>query len=254
MPNYFLVYCIGNSGGSWLQDVLNTHPAVKCWEEPRRKLNLTGDIQGQLLDYLQSYDGPKESIGYIKGFRDEIVAFVEDSGGRIIQLMRNPVQVIHGKRNRKDKATAWWGREPENEAEFFEGLVCQEARRYRKFMAQSYKYPLIRLEDLSHSILYKNGFIHQVLRYLTQVSWAPEESLAGDFRYIWPHYRRGLTFAEMFAPSYEKDYKAPFEKRVDPSAAEIWTHWELWQREIFRREFTAIMLNGRYELPWALQQ
>jgi hypothetical protein len=246
---------MGASGGSWLEEVLNSRPGVRCWEEARRKLNFPPDltteqIEARLLGFLheQHTSGEWESIGLIKGFRQNITNYCLKHGGRIIYQYRNPIKVLHGKRNRRRKAEVYWGRTDLTDRESWEGIVCKTAARFRAWQAASGKWPLVRLEDLTCSLASDGHYMRQVLEYTTQVPWTNDD-LSRVWRDVLPRDRRGAPPPLAWQVDYEASIAVPWEKRRDPPAAEIWAHWEGWQRDIFIREFEVIMLSGGYARP-----
>jgi hypothetical protein len=256
MTKPFLIYAMGASGGSWLADVLNSRPGIACWEEPRRKLDLPTEwgadqIEAHLLEFYQGQleSGEHEAVGFIKGFRQSIVDYCLAHGGRILYQYRHPIKVLHGKRHRRTKAEVYFGTDDLDDQQIWEGICCKTAERYRAWHAASGQWPLVRLEDMTLSLAGDGRYVQQVLEYITQVAWS-NDNLRRVFREVLPRDRRT---ADPVSLAWQVDWEAapsvPWEQRRDPPAAEIWAHWDAWQRDIFIREFQAIMLSGGYALP-----
>lgn len=261
MTNFFLMYNMGNSGGSWLASALNTYPGVHILEEPRRKLGYHPTPEGMtdqglqkiLLNYLrkQEASGKWQVVGYIKGFRRGILQYCVERGARVLQQFRHPIKVLYGTRKRVAQPARWWGRPPENEQEYFEGHVCWMAVRYRKYLSRISEYPLVRLEDLSASLLTPNAdFFRDTMEYATQCEW--DRAAVDRVRSLaQPRHRIGAGPQDLFKegfvhPQYRKRV---WPELIDPPIETIWQHWAEWQHEIFLREFEEVMIAADYSWP-----
>ena len=131
MTQFFLVYAMGRSGGSWMEAVFNFHPSVRAWEEPRRKLGL--ETSEQYLHWLKAQETGAETpvVGLLKASHPCVTDYMIVHRCPIISQYRNPIKVVHGKRRRRNKAEAWWGRTGLTEQEVFEGILCKTADRFR---------------------------------------------------------------------------------------------------------------------------
>lgn len=261
MANLFLEYNMGNSGGSWFADALNTYPGVHVLEEPRRKLGYhpapegmtDRDLQKILLDYLREQEagGEWQVVGYVKGFRGEILKYCEEKGGRVMQQFRNPIKVLHGTRKRVAQPTRWWGRPPADEHEYFEGHVRWMARRYARYLDRAGKYPLVRLEDLSASLVTPDAeYFRRTMEYATQLDWdsAAVQRVRKQAR---PRHRTTCQGDDCWREDYvEPKYASrSWPDLVDPAPRAIWEHWANWQRSLFLECFEKIMISAGYDLP-----
>lgn len=255
MTKLFGIYNLGNSGGSWMESVINSHPKCHAWEEVRRHLRLpkeypADEMQKRIFDFFdaQARSGHWRSVGLIKGFGLEIAERIGEEG-RFLQMCRNPIRHIHGTRKRAKQSFNGLGRLPTNKTEYFLGRVLWQAMRCRKYLDRASFVPLVRLEDLSASLRFDGDYFKQVMEYITQVEWTTEQ-ITLVWRSVWPRHRRTAgTATEAWAEWWEERVEVPWEKRVDPSASEIWEHWTSEQRGIFLREYTVIMLSLGYAVP-----
>jgi len=249
MTQFFLVYAMGRSGGSWMEAVFNFHPDIRAWEEPRRKLglNTAEDYLGFLKQQIETNEHPV--VGLIKASSLSVRAFMEARGAPIISQYRNPIKVVHGKRRRRDKAEKWWGRTDLTEEEIFEGVLCRTAARFRAW--QRFAWPLVRIEDLDISLDTDGLYFKQVMEYTTCVEWGNDLVAEIQSGAVPPEGRSGASRMGMWQDDYEAigQCSLPWSHRRDPPARAIWGHWEGWQREIFLREFREIMITGGYRIP-----
>jgi len=251
----FLMYNTGNSGGSWMGDVISSHPKCTAMEEPRRKLVLPKvgpdftmqQLQSTLFNVLKAHERPNESFGFIKGFREEILEYVLDKDGMVLQQTRHPIRVLHGTRKRTIKAKRYWGRKPANGVEQFQGHVRHMAKRYQAFIDRSDRFRLIRLEDLTASLCGSKQYFAYVLELITQVEWTREDiERAAQVR---PRHRLNAPADRLWDFDYEENPGLTWDERKDPPVAAIWEHWEKWQREEFFEQFGGICRELRYKIP-----
>ena len=249
MTQFFLVYAMGRSGGSWMEAVFNFHPDVRAWEEPRRKLGLVESED--YLAFLKHYAGVSTYpvVGLLKASQPCVTAYMIKHHFPVICQYRNPIKVVHGKRRRRIKAERWWGRTDLTEDEIFEGILCKTAERFRAW--QSHAWPLVRIEDLDRSLDAGGRYFKQVMEYVTRVEWNDDLVAQIQSGAVPPAGRRDASKLGMWQDDYEAvgQCRAPWEKRQDPPAWAIWEHWEEWQQEIFVREFREIMITGGYRIP-----
>ena len=247
MTQFFLVYAMGRSGGSWMEAVFNFHPDVRAWEEPRRKLglNTAEDYLGFLKQQIESNEHPV--VGLIKASDLSVRAFMETLGAPIISQYRNPIKVVHGKRRRRVKAERWWGRTDLTDEEIFEGILCKTAERFRAW--QKFPWPLIQIEDLDRSLDTNGLYFKQVMEYVTRVEWGNDLVLQIQEGAVPPTGRENADL-HMWLDNYQPTGQSRlWEMRRDPPDWAIWEHWKGWQQEIFLREFREIMITGGYKIP-----
>lgn len=260
----FGMYNLGNSGGSWMESVISSHPGCMCWEELRSTLNLPRPNnkeedqanQKVILQFFhdQCESGQWQACGLIKGFRPLVAHYIRDSGGHFAQQCRNPIRHIHGTRKRAKQSVNGLGREPKDKHEYFLGRVLWQAKRYKLYLARSGEIPFFRLEDLSASLQGDGLYIEQALEWLTQAEWT-QEDIRRILEHCPPRHRKGYPPMAWFGLDHESSEHtaAPWEKRPDPPPYAIWWEfWEKWQREIFIEHFQVIMLTLGYSVPGEL--
>ena len=251
MTHLFLMINAGNSGGSWFESVCNSHPLVHAWEEVTSRTlkipKVTAETtvteavarQRKVFEFLkeQEASGQWQSIGLIKGFGYEVLAYCRERGGRVVQQFRHPIKVMYGTRKRPLQPYRWWGREPKDEREYFEGHARWMARRYSKFLRRADKYPLQTLEALSASLMGDRSYIRDRMEYITQVEWDD----ATIERIPSPRHRLGAVGDDRWREGYPCS--------ADPSIEEIWALWTAWQRVVFLECFEDIMVRMEYSWP-----
>ena len=232
-----------------MEAVFNFHPSVRAWEEPRRKLGL--ETSEQYLHWLKAQETGAETpvVGLLKASHPCVTDYMIVHRCPIISQYRNPIKVVHGKRRRRNKAEAWWGRTGLTEQEVFEGILCKTADRFRAW--QRFAWPLVRIEDLDASLDTDGRYFKQVMEYVTRVEWDSALVALIQCGAVPPIGRHNASRMGMWQDDYEAigQCSGLWEKRLDPPARAIWGHWEEWQREIFLVEFREIMITGGYKIP-----
>jgi hypothetical protein len=257
--NLFLVFGPGHSGTAWFSEVCNQHPAVKSMAEACHELEFdcrapANVWDAEMMHFLYRCLRSKEyqSVGFVKGFRQGVMKFVLASDGRVIQLIRNPIEVVDFKFKRSiggdgfqaEAAERYLGRAPQSDLDYFEGQVLRYANTFNQFRERASRFPLVRIEDLDYS-LYTNGqYFKLVMEHLTQVPWSPqliahirdniapgdEDQLDGE-QFTWPPQRR------------------PYGWQEDPSPRWAWECWSKKQRELFIHYFNSFMVWADYGYP-----
>jgi len=269
-PHYFMVRCTGNCGGSWLADAISAHPQAVAYEELLTDMGLKvgqevlteehkRDICRRATDYFieQAQSGQWQSVGVIKELLQEIQDYLEDKDPRIMLLARNPIKVVGYKMGSK----ALWleerlGRPFRDEREAFKAHVVIYAQHFQKLLAMRADTPLVRLEDLSASLVTPEAtYFRRVLEWLTRLEWTDKE--------IWlvrqnarPRKREHIPDPDCWMPDeyIEAHYPSPFQsgsqrdiERWPSRGGNTWKRWEGWQKAAFLEKFEQIMIALGYE-------
>jgi len=267
--HYFMVRCTGNCGGSWLASAISAHPQARAWEELLSEMGLKGgqeilteeskrEICRQACDYFveQAQSGQWQSVGIIKELLQEIQAHLQDRDPRIMLLVRNPIKVVGYKMGSK---TLWLenrlGRPFHDEREMFEAHVSIYAGHFQQLIDRQVDEPLIRLEDLSASLVTPEAnYFRRVMEWLTRLEWTDKE--VGLVRQnAKPRKREHIPDPDCWqADEYiERHYESPFpigsarhHYRWPSRGANAWAQWEGWQRAAFLERFERIMVTLGY--------
>jgi len=262
--NFFLVFMHGQSGGTWFALCCNNHPARMSvigeahrpsqLDFERRGLDRKTDYEREVFKFFEDriYYGDA-CVGVMLGFTGAHMKFVREKGGKIFQIIRNPLYIVRTRENSKPDAakatfTKLYGREPENDLERFEGLVSYyETNFYEKFLRRGAEFPIMRVEDLNKSLDGDGLYYKRVMEALTQTEW-PLDYIA--------HIR------ENFTPAYSADNHTEWDEqgrvckvvsvrrqvaqwgwrdnwKEDPylSGPRHWGAWDESHREIYLKRF-----------------
>lgn len=238
----FLMYNIGNSGGSWFEKICNSHPQVHAWEELTRILGNSPPLNEEeilraektdtiavsfLKEQLQKTE--YKSVGLIKSFGQKTVEFCLQNNGAIVQMFRNPIKVVKNKMYSKRRECLIRGvfKEINTEKEEFEAHVEYYASLYLIFLRRAKKYPLIRLEDLNQSITNGTSYLQDVLQDTTGVAWS-DQQIAFIKNNIYPTNKVG------------------FDRDRDDEIA--WNSWSDQEHGVFLKYFKDIMIEAGYSI------
>jgi len=239
--NIFLMYNMGNSGGSWFEQVCNSNPRVRAWEEVLRQLNklellsknpVERNIQSDewVLEFLKEKieENKYDTLGFIKSFGPKTEKFCLENNGRIIQMFRNPIKVVKHKMYTKREGCLYRNKfDLSNKELEFEAHVELYSCFYKKYIDREKKYQTIRLEDLSTSLLTDCKYIKKILEYLTGIEWSAK------------------LISNIKNSVFPRD-KRDFNDRDDEIA---WSLWNKREREVFKKYFKEIMLHYNYRMP-----
>ena len=232
MPEHvMLVFNMGHSGGMWLQDICNAHPDVQVWQEPTKQIK---NMEGTLLDFFEEQikSNPHRTIGFIKGFTYPFIdkVFISKS---VAQVFRNPIGVVNAKIGLKMEPSLKYAPRGvmETEEDIFEAHVAFYAHRYRTYLNQASKWPLIRLEDLNASLEGDCRYFVSTMERLLNVEWSSEllERNKGLWNVKEGRMARGYAI-------HEPDM-------------EIFQKWPSWKQKIFVGYFSEIMKESDYSCP-----
>ena len=222
----FLMFNMGNSGGSWFERVCNSHEDILVWEELHRQL---GYIKANMeeadlvaLEHLKRNENRCKSIGLIKSFGKKTVEYCLSSGGNIVQMFRNPIKVVNHKMGKKLDVCRSCGIDCED---VFEAHVIFYSMRYNQFIKQGDKYPIYKLEDMSDAII--NGRFRGIIESITGVEWNDKQ----------------IKRINKILPNGKNSFKE------DRSENVIWNSWDDFEKEVFIKHFKPIMNEVGYKIP-----
>lgn len=269
---FFIQRNPGHSGGWWFLKVCNLHPDVLVYGELSGSDGPPGVWNGdyatsdeRLVGFLQGVEksGSCESLGLVKAHTGGADKFCREHGGRIVQVVRNPIAIL------AEKDRSYWaavqndkmpshltahlsylegalGRPVETQRDHFEGMLHWTSRPegvFWKFIHKREKWVTVRLEDLNFSLGTDMHLFRRFMEYVTQVKWSrdlvarvrdempPNEGEEADAMSTW-HGSRG---------EYEWFY--------DPTPVREWQGWDREQRELFVQLFCEIMMRLGYGWP-----
>lgn len=224
----FLMYNMGNSGGSWFERVCNSRNDIRAWEELHRQLKYEkvdmDEADKIALDFIKQNIGQYTSVGLIKSFGKRTVSYCLDNGGIITQMYRNPIKVINHKMGKKTEACKKCGIEC---SDIFTAHIRFYKMRYEQFLSNSSKYPTFRLEDLSASIIEDRNQFSFIMKSITGVDWNESQIL------------KAVSVYPLGRSSFEDDR----------SDVKIWNQWDQEKRKIFLHHFESIMKKAGYSIP-----
>lgn len=237
----FLMYNMGNSGGSWFENVCNSHPKVRAWEEVHRlqnklhllpenptERNLQSDEWALKFIKEKSEENEHETVGLIKSFGPRTEEYCLKNKGKIVQMFRNPVKVVQYKMYKKREGCLYRNKfDLSDKSSEFEAHVELYSCFYQKYINRESIYKTIRLEDLSASLLTDCTYFKEVLEYVTGQSWTSDQ-VSNIKSGVYPRNKEG------------------FEDQDDVTA---WFSWNEKEREVFKKYFKEIMAHFNYRIP-----
>jgi len=140
-----------------------------------------------------------------------------------------------------------FNREMSNEYEVFEGHVIYYALdKYRAFLARGNEYPIIRLDDLNHSLAGDAQYFKHTMEWLTQTEWpddyvkyVQENNLPCqlyDYRVEWDKQER-VKRIHSATRDVLRDGGQYNHWGDDPSYVEYWNLWDDKRKAIYLRWF-----------------
>jgi hypothetical protein len=288
--NYFLIYHVGHGGGNWLINTILNHPGHKMWVlgEINKPCQLDFDRRGiedtvenkteETLKYFEDAERTGcEAAGVIKCFTPAIRHYVQDHGGRLIQMLRNPLSKCGGSQSmrRLERPVragryyeAEYGRQPKTHEEMVEAHFIYARRKfYDHFMRdkRAALFPLVRLEDINQSMGHDSTFFIGLMEWLTQVSW-PQTWIDNLRRYRRPNeqYRNWIAWTEKgrIADVCTEPLKGPaYMNRtscfpIDPESMIVWNQWDSMHQEIYKKWFADVekRLGYNQDYPSSVSQ
>ena len=247
LPFLFLVHSLGNSGGSWLESALNTHPEVEAREEFCWELSALDDQtlkQGvsdlACIGFHVSMIDKAKSVGFIKSYGPETREWGNRIGATYVALLRDRIRQLHGVRRRVHQAVYVLGRQPKNELEQFRAQAEFQSSRYRHVLQG--REPWWRLEDIRDAVRENDPVVIEWFSWLTGIDWEWDMEAIQNTS---PRHRKAAkTVEQRFAPHYEDGHG------LDPRAETIWHEiWSQEQRGIFRCQYGDIYERLGYTWP-----
>ncbi len=253
------MFCAGCSGGSWLEKVCNTHPQVRAWEEISRTLGFIGaglagrrdaadmnddaveNMYRTIIWFLENQSGRHGTAGLIKTFNHMVLEYGLERDARVIQLTRNPIKVVGFKLAK----TEWeLGRNRDtNPFSAFETHTKNYAERYQMYLARASKFPIVRTEALSASLVTPEAtYFRQVMEDLTQAEW-DTEAVERVRQLAHPRGREDIPDPDCWKsdPFVEFHYGIYGKGEPRSRGMHTWQRWDNWQRGIFVEYFESIM-------------
>lgn len=274
--NIFLMYNTGRSGGTWFTNACNLHPEVQVWGEIKASLpgfcRETRLEESVLLDkYIrdQFESNPNTTIGIIKCFYKQQREFCKEKSGRVVQSLRNPINIVVGKMGDKTKDCA---AKAATVQEVFEKHIQFYASHFRKYIVRSGEWPIIKLEEMNESLRNKTPLFKKTFEYFTQVGWTQDIIDEVPNMYRKCHICKGSGMRARRLPCLRcqgvrvvdtvkglsvcpecegyghrkagiSNCPACGGKNLDSQVTtkEMWGLWNYWQQEIFMKYFAGIM-------------
>lgn len=202
MTHLFGIRDPGRSGGSWLMHTCNAHPAIMrvvgefhlslgfAWPCP------VAEYDARVVGFLESQVAQGiAAAGIVKCFWGKTVNLIRGQGGRIVQVIRNPMEVVgfrmHGKVYHKaGVAQRFLGREAKNRTELFRAHALYYKTSYGAVFKKWRQEPVVRLEDLNRSCGGDGLVFKGVMEYMTQTEFP-----IGYVRHIQEHYLPGYHYS-----------------------------------------------------------
>ena len=250
MTHLFGVRDPGRAGGSWLGHCCNVHPAImRVVGEIHVFLGFTwpcpvSEYDEKVVGFLESQVAQGiAAAGIVKCFWGKTERLIHDRGGAIIQLVRNPMEVVgfrmHGKVYHKaGLAQRFLGREAANRAELFRVHAMYYKLTYGHVLSRWRQEPVVRLEDMNRSCGSDGLFFKSVMEAMAQTAFPIEY-----VRHVQKHYLPGYHY------SHRLIQQDGIVVRIEPAvhAYQSWRmswdddaqpgfYWESWsseEREIF---------------------
>jgi hypothetical protein len=190
----FLVYSHGHCAGGWHIAAWINNPDItavvlgEAWRvldmERRGLVKRSPDYDQALIQFFE--DGLHwqwDAAGVVKSFRASTVKWVAGHGGRIAQMVRNPLFIaghwaanIPGKAHEAQGAfQRAYGHPAHTEQELFAGIMLHCANNfYKPFLARSGTCPLVRVEDTNRSMGQDGERFRVFCEWLTQCPFSAE--------------------------------------------------------------------------------
>ena len=197
-------------------------------------------------------------------WRSDVLYYVQQNGGVVAQLLRNPLHIVGYRMFRKPRAAdVVWRRThdegPKDDLEVFEGHVQYYADDHLGKMIRlvdQKQWPIIRVEDLNRSMRTGDNHFKKVMEWLTKTEW-PENYIEHIRTHFLPFqlYLHSIEWDEEGRPMppvhtivdvnrRRSSSKEGWDKRPgweeDPSPLVLWESWNEAQQEIYLKHFAEI--------------
>jgi len=251
MTHFFGIRDPGRAGGSWLIYCLNQHPApggIAIVGEAHMPAQLGSSDDARILMFLKAQEKQgRLAAGSCKCFHGYVEKFIKKSGGRIVTLLRNPMELVGCWRKRRSwvGGRAKWpplyiGHPIENERDAHLCLLHEVRGRYVPIIAKKDIEPIIRIEDLNRSCGSDGRLMQAVCEHITQVPFPMYY-----IRHIQEHYLPNLHYFlavlkndEGVAVAMKGIPVARGRDRTtwadDTNPTKFWNSWPEEERELFR--------------------
>lgn len=195
------------------------------------------------------------AAGLVKCFWRDVVAFVKAHGGRIVQQLRNPLEVTGYNMGTKPKVVKLFlHRESADPKDVFTAHCMWYATSYMEAIRREAREPIYLIEDLNASMGGDGQYLKGYIEYMTQtplpddyLAYIQEEMLPG-FHYRLETVREGDRVVEIQTTQYPKE-RWRMNWDPDPRPAYYWSVWTDWERDLFREYLGPVMDKLGYEIP-----
>lgn len=249
MTHYLGVRDPGRSGGSWLMYLCNVHPAgMLLVGEPHLPTELGFSYpcdwetyDKHVIKFMQDQTRLGMAVaGIVKCFRPWAARFITKNGGRIFQLVRNPMEVVGSNMGKKPGSDVrYLGHKAKDENENFRAHCLYYKESYGAIYSAWKQEPVVRIEDLTRSCGLDGAFLKAVMEYMTQTPW-PDGYIAHICKHYLPGYFYGLETIrkDRVVIGIEPNTVLAYESwrmnwQDDPRASEYWDAWGDDTRAIF---------------------
>jgi len=261
---YFLVFSHGHSAGGWL--------AYNCINHPCGRISVLGEVPKPSSLAFKRRGIPNSAmsretikffndrvhfgdvcLGVFKSFRTDVIQYVQERNGLVLQCVRNPIHIVGVRQGRKmgpaeRSFRSVYHRPMKTDDEIFEGHVIYYAEgKYRAFLKRADCYPIYRVEDLNKSCGGDGAYFKRFMENLTGVEW-PWEYVRHiqqnnlpcqlyDYRLEWDDQDR---VCEVTMKARDDKVRASGEYchwGPDPSIPRYWKQWTDSQKEIYQKWF-----------------
>jgi len=241
MTHYLGVRDPGRSGGSWLMYLCNVHPAgMLLVGEPHLPTELgfpypcdSETYDRHVIRFMLSQTAQGKAVtGIVKCFRPWAAQFIIEHGGRIFQLVRNPMEVVGSNMGKKPGSDLrYLGHRSRDENDNFRAHCMYYREAYGAMVNTWRQEPIVRIEDFNRSCGSDGAFLKAVMEYVTQTEW-PDGYIQHICKTYLPGYFYGLeTIRENgIVVGIKPDTVLAYESwRMnwfdDPRAGEYWAAW-----------------------------
>jgi len=248
MTHYLGVRDPGRSGGSWLMHLCNVHPAgMRIVGEPHLDSELgipwpgisSEEYDRYVIRFLESQD--VACAGIVKCFRPWAAKWIVQHGGRIIALVRNPMEVLGSNMGKKAGCDLQFlGRKARDANEQFQAHAMYYRAAYEEIWKNWRTEPITRIEDYNRSCGGDGQFLKQVMEWATQTEWPDgyiahiqEHYLPGYFYGLQTIMEDGIVVGMISDPIAYEAWRMNWYD--DPRAAEYWAGWSEQERGIYAR-------------------
>lgn len=278
MTHYLGIRDPGRSGGSWVMYLCNIHPAgMIILGEPHLSIELDFPWPGtgaqaydqKIIDFMISQTQQGRAVaGIVKCFRPWCTEWIVQNGGRIIALVRNPMEVLGSNMNKKPGSDVQFlGHKARDANEQFQAHAMYYRTAYEEIWSHRRNEPVTRIEDYNRSCGGDGRWLKAVMEWATQTPW-PDGYIEHICKTYLPGYfygmecvkQNGIVVGTKGDPIAYEPWRMNWYD--DPRASEYWAGWSEMERRIFREILGPICDNlgyncrdypGQVDVDWPLK-